>query len=133
MWMDRLLALFRKEKLTQQFDEELEFHLAMREQWNQKQGMPQQEARRDARRRFGNRSLWRERMSEIDLMTLPQTILQDLRYGARMLVRNLGFTIAAVLALALGIGVNTAAFTAYKALIGQIGRASCRERVFALV
>lgn len=119
MWMDRLLALFRKEKLTQQFDEELEFHLAMREQWNQKQGMPQQEARRDARRRFGNRSLWRERMSEIDLMTLPQTILQDLRYGARMLVRNLGFTIAAVLALALGIGVNTAAFTAYKALIGR--------------
>ena len=54
-------------------------------------------------------------MSEIDLMILPQTFLLDLRYGARMLMRNIGFTIAAVLALAIGIGVNTAAFTAYKA------------------
>jgi putative ABC transport system permease protein len=41
--------------------------------------------------------------------------MQNLRYGARMLCRNVGFTIAAVLALAIGIGVNTAAFTAYKA------------------
>src|ERR1700677_1362405 len=78
-------------------------------------GMTLEEARRDARLRFGNPSLWRERMSEIDLLILPQTLLMDLRYGARMLMRNLGFTIAAVLALAIGIGVNTAAFTAYKA------------------
>ncbi|MGA8026780.1 MAG: ABC transporter permease [Bryobacteraceae bacterium] len=50
-------------------------------------------------------------------MTLPDTILQDLRYGARMLYRNAGFTALAILALALGIGVNTAVFTAYKALV----------------
>ena len=48
-------------------------------------------------------------------MMLPETILQDLRYGARMLWRNAGFTMVSVLALAIGIGVNTAAFTAYKA------------------
>lgn len=111
----RLRALFHKDKLTREFDEELNFHLSMREQWNVEQGMPPAEAHRDARRRFGNPSIWRERMSEIDLMILPQTILQDLRYGARMLWRNAGFTIAAVLALAIGIGANTAAFTAYKA------------------
>jgi predicted permease len=51
----------------------------------------------------------------VDLMILLQTVLLDLRYGARILWRNVGFTIAAVLALAIGIGVNTAAFTAYKA------------------
>jgi predicted permease len=114
-WISRLRALFRKDKLTRELDEELSFHLSMREQWNVEQGMPHPEARRDARRRFGNPSVWRERMSEIDFMILPQTVLQDLRYGARMLYRNAGFTITAVLALAIGIGVNTAAFTAYKA------------------
>ena len=58
-------------------------------------------------------------MSEIDLMLLPQTILQDLRYGARMLFRNAGFTTVAILALAIGIGVNTTAFTVYKAVFGR--------------
>jgi predicted permease len=114
-WFSRTRGFLRREKLAREHEEELQFHLSMREQLNVEQGMPQMEARRDARRRFGNPSQWRERMSEIDLMILPQTILQDLRYGARMLWRNAGFTVAAVLALAIGIGVNTAAFTAYKA------------------
>ena len=114
-WISRIRALFGREKLEREQDEELAFHLAMREQLNVEQGMTQADARRDARRRFGNPSLWRERMSEVDVMILPQTVLLDLRYGARMLWRNAGFTMAAVLALAIGIGVNTAAFTAYKA------------------
>jgi predicted permease len=114
-WISRIRALFGREKLAREQDEELAFHLAMREQLNVEQGMTQAEARRDARRRFGSPTLWRERMSEVDLAIVPQTVFLDLRYGARMLRRNIGFTIAAVLALAIGIGVNTAAFTAYKA------------------
>ena len=115
-WISRLRALFRRNKLAQDLDEELAFHLSMREQWNVEHGMPRVEAHRDARRRFGNPLLWRERMSEIDLMILPQTILQDLRYGARTLFRNAGFTTVAILALAIGIGINTTAFTFYKAM-----------------
>jgi macrolide transport system ATP-binding/permease protein len=56
---------------------------------------------------------------ELHRMILPGTVLQDLRYGIRMLFRNAGFTAVSVLALALGIGVNTGTFTAYKALVGR--------------
>ena len=118
-WISRIRALLGREKLAKELDEELEFHLSMREQWNVDQGMENAEARREARLRFGNPGVWRERMSEIDLTILPLTVLRDLRYGARMLRHNAGFTIAAVLALALGIGVNTIAFTVYKLLFDQ--------------
>src|SRR5271169_3159296 len=114
-WLSRWRGFFGKEKLAREHEEELQFHLSMREQLNVEKGMAPGEARRDARLRFGNLSLWRERMREIDLTMLPGTVLQDLRYGARMLWRNVGFTLAAVLALGIGIGANSATFTAYKA------------------
>ena len=52
-------------------------------------------------------------------MILPETLLQDLRYGVRMLTRNTGSTVLTVFALALGIGINTAGFTAYKAMVAR--------------
>src|SRR6266852_7461191 len=52
-------------------------------------------------------------------MTLLETVLHDLQYGVRMLARNRGATVVTVLALGLGIGVNTAVFTSYKAMVAR--------------
>jgi hypothetical protein len=111
----RVRDLFRREKLAAELEEELQFHLAMREQLNAKEGMPQVEARRDARRRFGNVTRLKEMISEIDLFTLPETIWQDTRFAARMLMKHPGFSTTAILVL--GIGVNTALFTVYRAFL----------------
>jgi hypothetical protein len=64
-------------------------------------------------------------------MILPETLFQDLRYGARMLRRNPGCTAVAVIALALGIRVNTAVFSAYKAMVARPGRAQAETTIIA--
>lgn len=115
----RIRSLFRGEAVSRELDEEMDFHLKMREQRNIEEGMKPAEARRRARLRFGNPAVWRERVSEVDLLLLPQTVWQDVRFGSRMLKRHLGFTLTAIFALGLGIGVNTAAFTAYKAFFAR--------------
>jgi predicted permease len=56
---------------------------------------------------------------EFSLVILTETVLQDLRYSVRLLYRNPGYTALAVMALALGIGVNTAVFTAYRAMVAR--------------
>jgi putative ABC transport system permease protein len=60
-WFSRMRALFGRRKLAREVEEELEFHLSMREQLNVEEGIPQAEARREARLRFGNPSVWRAR------------------------------------------------------------------------
>ncbi len=118
-WSRRIRSLFRREAHQRELDEELNFHLSMREQHNRALGLPDDEARRQARLRFGNPTLWRERITELDLILLPQTVWQDLRFGTRILLRQWGLTLTAILALALGIGISTAAFSAYKALFAR--------------
>ena len=115
--MRRMRALFRRERLSADLDEELQFHLAMREQLNAREGMPRAEARADAVRRFGNIIRLREMMREIDLFMLPETIWQDARFAVRMLMQHPAFSTIAVLTLALGIGANTAIFSVIDAVM----------------
>ncbi len=129
-WMHRVRALFRREHLSADLDEELQFHLAMREQLSAREGMPLEEARSDAMRRFGNPGRWKEKMREIDVFTLPETVWQDVRFAARMLAKHRGFTAVAILALGLGIGVNTAIFTVYKSfLLRPLDASDARQMV----
>ena len=118
-WVRRVRALWKRDQLSNELDEELQFHIAMREEMNAREGMPAQQARLDAQRRFGNASLIKERTREIDIMTLGETVLQDVEFAIRLLLKHPGFTTLAVVGLAVGIGVNTAVFTAYKAVMLQ--------------
>ncbi|HXE12094.1 MAG TPA: ABC transporter permease [Bryobacteraceae bacterium] len=113
----RFRLIFKPNKHSSELDEEMQFHLAMREQFSTEDGMPAEEARFDAQRRFGNKALLKERTREIDVFTFFETIFQDLQFAARMIAKNPGFTAVAILALAVGIGVNTAVFTAYEAVL----------------
>lgn len=113
----RVRALIHRDQVTAEVYEELQYHLAMREDLNRRAGMPQEEARLAAQRGFGNISLLKEKTREADMLVCLETVLKDIHFASRMLAKNPGFTALTVIALAIGIGVNTAVFTALKAVL----------------
>lgn len=115
----KIQRLFRRYESIEDIDEEIRIHLKMEEQANLESGMSPTEAYYGARQRFGNVTIAQERSRAMWRWNSIEMLFQDLRYGLRQLWRNAGFTAAAVLALAFGIGVNTAVLTAYKAMVAR--------------
>jgi predicted permease len=116
----RLHTLLYRRRLEAELDEELHTHLEMQVEENMAAGMSPQQARDAARRLFGGVAQVKDDYRDRWAFRGFETLLQDLRYGVRMLGRSPGFAAAVVLSLALGIGANTAIFTLIDAALWRL-------------
>ncbi|HXB74961.1 MAG TPA: ABC transporter permease, partial [Candidatus Acidoferrales bacterium] len=107
----RLCGLFRKARQEREMADEFESHFQMHVEENLRQGMSAQEARREARLKFGGIDSAKESMREGSTIMMLETTWQDLKYTARGMHGNPGFAITAIFSITLGIGASVAIFT----------------------
>jgi predicted permease len=116
-FVGRLLSLFRRRRLDEDLDSEIAFHVDELTKKYIERGMDPATARAEAMREFGGIDQTVEAYRDQRGLPILSQIVQDLRYGARMLMRSPAATIVAILALAIGIGVNTTMFTSVNSIL----------------
>src|SRR6185436_13977524 len=108
-WWSRFTKVLRPGRLQDELDDEQHFHIEARADEFEAEGLPREQALARASRQFGNRLVLRETSSDVKLLPWLESIVRDLRLGARMLRKDAGVSAAAVISLGLAIGACTAA------------------------
>jgi putative ABC transport system permease protein len=131
LWF-RLRALFRRRVVEREMAAEMQFHLEMETQKNERLGLSRAQARRRTMVAFGGVDRHQESMRDGRGVRLLEDLVRDRRYAARALRHNPGFTLAAVVTLGLAIGTNAAVFSVADGLLTRPFPVRAPDRLVAL-